>query len=132
MGREITDHIVDGDQASQLKIDVLDQQGAGGANHVYVIRGANLARNEALRNAPLVDGERIVFQCGGIPDNGVNGITNEALLAIVIDRLECFQAGPFPSQDNATALQNAREALRALQKRTMARIRRGVEGQQIA
>jgi hypothetical protein len=138
--REITTHVVDGDQASQLKIEVLDQPGVGGASHIYAISGLQLSRNSAALYVP--DGvaakydddtaATIIFQCGGIPDSGVNGVTNEALLAIVIDRLECLQAGPFAAQENATALSNAREALRALQKRTMARIRRGVEGQQVA
>jgi hypothetical protein len=37
--REVTDHIVSGDQAVQLKIDVTDEPGGGGANHRYIISG---------------------------------------------------------------------------------------------
>lgn len=56
------------------------------------------------------------------------GVTNEALLAIVIDRLEGFQAGPFACTENAAALDHARICLGELQERTRGRIRRGVEG----
>ena len=136
--REITSHIVDGDnQAHQIKITVLDAPGAGGANHVYNIEGMQLERNTAALGVPdeIVDqhvGQSIIFQCGGIAEHGVNGITNEALLAIVKDRLEKFQDGPFPAQENATALSSINNALRALQQRTLKRIARGVEGKTVA
>jgi len=130
--REITTHRVEGDTNDGLTIKVTDDAGAGGANHRYEISGIDWARNPSGvgpdRNAPAM----IIFQQGGIPSSGVNGVTHEALLAIVADRLESFQAGPFPSQENATALQNVHEALRALHKRTQNRIRRGVEGQAVA
>ena len=58
----------------------------------------------------------------------VNGVTQEALLAIVIDRLRSFQAGPFACDENGEALDYCGYALAALQKRTLARIARGVEG----
>ena len=58
----------------------------------------------------------------------VNGITHEALLAILIDRLECFQHGPFANEYNAEALDCLHTALAALQTRTAIRTARGVEG----
>jgi len=70
----------------------------------------------------------IEFQSAPIPDVGVEGVTNEALLAIVIDRLEHFQRGPFPSSYNADALVAARWALGHLEARTRDRQTRGVEG----
>jgi hypothetical protein len=70
----------------------------------------------------------IGFQNGPIKEFGLNGITQEALLAIVIDRLRSFQAGPFSSRYNAIALTKTEEALMWLQRRTVDRIRRGVEG----
>ena len=57
-----------------------------------------------------------------------NGITNEALLAIVIDRLTAFQAGPFSCIENSEALVGLTRALRALQRRTSRRITQGTEG----
>lgn len=120
--RTLSQHIVEGDSVNhQLTIAVADEPGHGGANHQYVI---------SLKNA---DGEFefnccIGFQNGPIKEFGVNGVTQEALLAIVIDRLEGFQKGPFPSQDNVDALHHVKSALTYLQKRTRARIARGVEG----
>lgn len=35
--RKITDHIVEGDSAPQLDIEVTDEPGHGGANHNYLI-----------------------------------------------------------------------------------------------
>jgi hypothetical protein len=120
--RTITDHTVSGDQAVQLDIAVLDEPGQGGACHDYAI----------LWDGPVQDGPkgecRVRFQNGPIKEFGVNGITQEALLAIVIDRLRCFQAGPFACEENATALELTKMALNTLQERTRARIRRGIEG----
>jgi hypothetical protein len=130
--RELTDHIVSGDQAVQLKIEVTDAPGAGGANHRYEISGFDTSTNfsddslgRALSGAQK---STVLFQNGPIKESGVNGITGEALLAIQIDRLRSFQAGPFSCRENAIALTHCEEALMWLQRRTVARIRRGVEG----
>lgn len=126
--RQITDHVVSGDQAVQLEIYVEDEPGAGGANHAYLISGfgteGNPSRGGALEACALF----VLFQNGPIKDAGVNGITQEALLAIVIDRLRCFQSGPFACQANEDALRACQIALQKLQQRTLARIARGVEG----
>lgn len=58
-----------------------------------------------------------------------NGLTNEILLAIVIDRLEGFQSGPCACEENSSALSNIRSALAALQVRTQRRLHQGIEGQ---
>jgi hypothetical protein len=116
--RTLTDHIVSGDQAVQLKINVTDEPGQGGANHEYAISWDGLAD----------DFIAIKFQNGPIKEFGVNGITQEALLAIVIDRLRGFQSGPFACRDNAIALTHCEDALMWLQRRTLERIKRGVEG----
>jgi hypothetical protein len=116
MSRTINDHVVQGDTARQLIIEVLDEPGQGGANHLYAIRnGLDFLCS-------------VRFQNGPIKEFGVNGITQEALLAIVIDRLRCFQAGPFAGEHNAIALEKCEDALNHLQARTRDRIARGVEG----
>lgn len=118
--RKITDHIIN-PVNDQLVIDVVDEPGAGGANHDYIIRvplKSGVTRNDA-----------ILFQNGPIAEVGVNGVTQEALLAIVIDRLRSFQRGPFSCRENALALTKCEEALHWLQQRTLERMRRGVEGQ---
>lgn len=56
------------------------------------------------------------------------GITNEALLSIVIDRLEHFQDSKYQCEENAQALQHLNIALNALNERTRNRKLRGVEG----
>ena len=130
--RNVTDHIVEGDSANhQLSIAVVDEPGAGGANHEYRISGHNLKKHPAYKEVSEEDipqWETICFQNGPIKEAGVNGVTQEALLAIVIDRLRSFQSGPFSCRDNAVALTKCEEALMWLQRRTRERIKRGVEG----
>lgn len=132
--RQLTAHIVDGDSANhQLTITVWDDPGAGGACHRYVIDGFDSTRNPSMLGHEPEDEKifrelMIVFQNGPIGDVGVNGATHEALLAILIDRLQAFQAGPFSCRENAIALTHFEEGLMWLQRRTRARIARGVEG----
>lgn len=130
--RAITDHIVPGDSANhQLTIEVHDEPGQGGANHAYAIYGFHTQSNTSAGPAPFGKDETcaaILFQNGPIKEFGVNGLTQEALLAIVIDRLRSFQSGPFACDDNELALKHTQAALNTLQNRTRARIARGVEG----
>src|SRR5271155_737366 len=123
--RQLTDHIVEGDSANhQLSIEVLDQPGQGGANHRYRISRFDTESNGSEESG-LLRGAKdaiILFQNGPIKEFGVNGVTQEALLAIVIDRLECFQRGQFACEDNAFALAHCKAALLELQRRTRARI----------
>ena len=118
--REITSHIVEGDSANhQLKITVHDEPGAGGANHLYRISGLSTATNASDRLPACMDHQAdhatVLFQNGPIKEVGVNGVTQEALLAIIIDRLESFQKGPFACDDNGFALINCKGALQTLQ-----------------
>jgi hypothetical protein len=123
--RTIKTHIVEGDSVNhQLEIRVLDEPGAGGANHEYEV----LMPSDYMELHPTMEKCRISFQNGPIKEVGVNGVTQEALLAIVIDRLECFQAGPYSTVMNAQALTHCRSALDCLQERTRERIKRQVEG----
>lgn len=116
----------------KLEILVLDGPGAGGACHLYQIEGFDSGSNPSdpwtERYGKASDHTTILFQNGPIAENGVNGITQEVLLAIVIDRLESFQAGPFANDYNAWALNYLRLAVDALHSRTKERMGRGVEG----
>lgn len=107
----------------RLIISVKDQPGSGGANHVYEASLPEMSNHAMLR---------VEFQNGPIGKVGINGVTQEVLLAIVIDRLRSFQAGPFSSRENALALTKCEEALHWLQQRTLDRMRRGVEGKTAA
>ena len=118
--RTINDHKVN-PANDRIEIVVTDEPGAGGANHEYQIQ----------IGAPTDPEDRTVylsFQNGPINENGVNGITQEVLLAIVADRLRAFQAGKFACRENALALTKIEEAMQWLHARTRGRMVRGVEG----
>lgn len=72
--------------------------------------------------------QRITFQNGPVKEAGYNGSSHEALLAILLDRMEGFQSGQFANAANAMALNKLEEARLWLNKRTMDRVARGVEG----
>lgn len=122
--RKLDGHKVNGCNEA-LEIKVLDEPGHGGACHNYVIYVPHDEFNEEL-NASVVC--NIGFQNGPIAEVGTNGITHEALLAVLIDRLEGFQSGKYAHAYNATALDALRTAQAWLQQRTKDRVARGVEG----
>lgn len=129
--RRITSHVVN-PANDKLTITVADAAGAGGANHLYMIEGFDTASNASdpfvARHGSPSKHTTILFQNGPIPEKGVNGVTQEVLLAIVADRLNAFQNGPFACRENEVALEKVQEAMEALQSRTKARMARGVEG----
>ena len=113
--REINSHKVN-PANDVIAVTALDGPGPGGASHEYQIK------------LPDGSGVRLAFQNGPINEAGVNGITHEVLLAILIDRMEGFQSGPFAGRENALALTKLQEAQHWLHHRTLARMARGVEG----
>jgi hypothetical protein len=124
--RKIEDHKVN-PANDKLEITVRDEPGAGGACHVYEVSGFSGP------DIPKGSGYVVLnFQNGPINEAGVNGITQEVLLAIVIDRLRSFQAGPYACRENALALTKIEEAQHWLLSRTRARMARGVEGTHVA
>ncbi len=128
MSRTITEHIVEGDiPQNQLTIEAIDSPGAGGASHRYDITGID-SHNPSSSRSGAERQITILFQNGPIQEHGVNGITQEVLLAIVIDRLRSFQEGPYPCEANAQALAGCEMALHCLKERTRDRLSRGVEG----
>lgn len=73
----------------------------------------------------------IHFQEGPVLECGSNGVANEDLINMVIERLEHFQNSEYACRENAVAITKLEEALLWLRKRTMAREQRGVEGTHI-
>lgn len=127
--RELHEHKVN-PANDVIKITVMDDPGAGGANHHYRVALPNQSGGpDSPKMAGIWD---INFQNGPIAEAGVNGLTQEILLAIVIDRLRSFQAGKFACRENAKALEKVEEAQHWLHSRTLARMHRGVEGRNIA
>ncbi len=111
-------------KVANLRTFALDEPGQGGACHEYQIIGLF----EGIGVSKTLG--RITFQNGpiNVDGNGINGVQNEDLLAIVIDRLEGFQSGKYACQENAIALSQCKAALETLQSRTKARAALGVEG----
>ncbi|GAG13736.1 unnamed protein product, partial [marine sediment metagenome] len=70
----------------------------------------------------------IPFQKGPVKEHGINGIHNEDLLCIVIDRLESFQKGEYACEENEVALNQLKIALMCLRTRTIRREKTGIEG----
>lgn len=126
--REVTGHRVN-PANDKLKIEVMDAPGPGGANHFYQVTGMDMSKNPSYPGQPVGAGTvAIVFQNGPIGESGVNGLTQEVLLAIVADRLRSFQSGTYACRENALALTKIEEAQLWLHKRTLDRMARGVEG----
>lgn len=71
---------------------------------------------------------QVKFQDGPIKKVGVNGVHNEDLLLMVLNRLRHFQKGDFACRENAIAITKIEEAVMWLRNRTLGRQARGVEG----
>jgi hypothetical protein len=125
--RELTEHRVN-PANDRLTIRITDEPGAGGANHRYEVSGFDAATNPSHKAPEGQTLKVILFQNGPIAEAGVNGLTQEALLAIVADRLRSFQAGPYACRENSLALTKIEEAQHWLHHRTLQRMQRGVEG----
>lgn len=117
--RQITTHH-DGhglNESIDLRADDPDQSGA---SHAY---GAE------------IDGELILalqFQQGPRHVEGSTpGMTEAALLAVLIDRLQGFQSGPYSCRENAIQLTKLEEVLHWTKARADERAKRGVLGQNI-
>jgi len=104
--------------ALRILADARDVDSGGGSSHRYEVEigGSEVAV--------------IQFQHGPRKAEGSTpGITEEVLLAILIDRLKGFQAGPFSCRENALTLTKLQEALHWSRHRADERAKRGVLGE---
>ena len=93
----------------QIAIKALEDHPSGVPHHYAVI----LPQGKTL----MLD-----FQNGPINEVGVNGVTQEVFLAIVLDRLRGFQRQTaFACRENALAITKIEEGLMWLHQRTLAR-----------
>lgn len=115
---EVTLHHVGDARVDQLCIFAHNEPGPGGAHHDYSI----------CRRAEKPCHLSVQFQRGPVCEAGVNGVTNETLLAIVAHRLDGFQSGPMACAENLEALLATLAALAHLHDRTRRRLAAGVEG----
>lgn len=117
--RQIDDHH-DGhglNESIAIRTDVPDQSGAA---HAY----SAMIGETIVATVQFQQGPRNVE--GSIP-----GMTEAALLAILIDRLRGFQAGPYSCRENAIQLTKLEEVLHWTKARADARAKRGVLGHNI-
>lgn len=77
----------------------LGEPGRGGATQEYLVQAGSKS-----------------FELSFMSDSEA-GLTNEALLSILIDRLRGFQGGDYACEENAIALRGCEEALLALTRR---------------
>jgi N-acetyl-anhydromuramyl-L-alanine amidase AmpD len=78
-----------------------------------------------------VDGSELLttleFQAGPIPEHGVNGLTNELLIDILVERIGRLNK-MFPCRENSLAITKLEEANHWLHARTARRKAMGIEG----
>lgn len=132
MEKEITRHRRTGGSANPgIRIIPLEDLGPDGIEYEDGERrnDGQCHRYRIERKATAGDASDILqFQDGAPLYVGVNGITEEALIAILIDRLQRFNRGEFPSRQNSLAITKLEEAMHWLGDRTGERTERGVEG----
>lgn len=114
--RVLTDHH-DGhglNESIRLTTDETDQ---GGAAHYYEA----WIGNKRVAAIQFQKGPRNV-------EGSVSGMTEAAVLTILIDRLRGFQAGPYSCRENAIQLTKLEETLHWTKVRADERAKRGVLG----
>lgn len=83
--------------------------------------------NGGGENEPTVLLGKIEFQAGPIPEYGVNGLTNEILIDILVERIGRLNK-MFPCRENSLAITKLEEAKHWLDARTSRRKAQGIEG----
>jgi hypothetical protein len=113
--KDLTMRIQRRNQLNQIKY--WDKEGPGNGRHKYLI-GDN---NEVFAEIQFQEGPRA-------EEGSIRGVLDQDLLEIVRHRLQCFQAGPYATRENALALTCIEEALLWMAKRADDRAERGVLG----
>lgn len=115
--RTLIDHQID--PADPLSIQVTDDLDRDGINHRYEITGFSAEDNGSAPEGwtGRLDRAVLLFQDGETAEAGVNGVTQEALLAVVLDRLQLLVSGPYAEPDRLEAIQHVQAALAAMHRR---------------
>ncbi len=99
----------------EIRIEVVDEPGSSGCSDQYRIKFPYLWNKAASGDPPvMVRGLGtfyLKFQHGHAGDDGPNGISEQALLAILVDRLKCRAAGPYRDKSRMVALAHLETAL---------------------
>lgn len=122
VSKVLHDHKTNKFNRERVDVHTMDELANDGAYHEYRIV---VGRDDGQDNL-VTD---LKFQNGGLKEVGPNGITDQALIAIVIDRVRCFNDGPYRCRENSMVITKLEEALLWMEKRSNDRARRGVEGE---
>ena len=106
---------------AHVRVSAHDGPGSGGASHRYRVEAVD-------PDSGFINVLEVRFQEGPIKEVGINGVSDTALLAVLIDRLEGFESGRYACQENEAALLNLQEAMLFMNQRTLNRLDRDVEG----
>lgn len=118
------DHIIHFAEPLPVTIDK-DDPDASGASHVY-----SLFRNDCrdVNDLPREKGS-LIFQQGPRTEEGsIEGLSDAAVLTVILDRLRGFQRGPHSCRENSLAITKIEEAMWWMAKRQNERHERGVLG----
>lgn len=126
--KELTAHTVLPSTEEPLTITVVDEPSHGGASHHYSVSWMGKNTDLFGKETPGYQSSYIHFQEGPVKEHGVNGITETALLAILLDRYIAFQSGPYASERNEKTIFHLDQALQLQHERTRERMTRNVEG----
>lgn len=111
-----------------ILVEALDEPGPGGAHHEYRLSVPHATDAKATYQGKSFTAT-LRFQRGPREEpDSLPGVTEGALLAILLDRLEAFQLGEYWCVENDHVLRHVREALDWTKRRAVNRHRRGVLG----
>jgi hypothetical protein len=129
IGREVFDHKNNKYNREHIVVKTADLRALDNAHHKYVIEV--LGGDPADETRPVIARCEISFQDGGLKEVGPNGITDQALIAVVLDRIRSFNEGPYRCRENSMMITKLEEALMWGRKRADDRSARGVEGERL-
>ena len=129
--RVLTDHKTNKFNRECVNVSAIDKKSSDNANHRYEISVWKNAETSD-QNDELVEVCNLNFQNGGLKEVGANGITDQALIAVVLDRVRGFNGGQFRCRENSMIITKLEEAMLWMEKRSNDRARRGVEGERIS
>jgi len=117
--REITTHHDGHGLTESIVVIAADESGPGYANHQYEFYAGH--SDNTVGWLQFQRGPRNV-------ETSTPGVIEGAVLAVLIDRLESFQSGPYPCAENEKALEALNEAMAWMKNRAHDRAARGVLG----
>lgn len=131
IGRELFDHKNNKFNRECIKVETADLRASDSAHHAYKI-SVEVKAQTSNETDQTVHEVVLQFQNGGLKEVGANGITDQALIAVVLDRMRSFNEGQFRCRENSMIITKLEEAMLWMEKRSNDRARRNVEGERIS